>query len=82
MYRNFFIIFHIFQGDQIDKTVCVAFFQGEELKARIQKVFVGFHASLYPCPSSHNERQDMIKEICIRLHDLYLVIILSYTDEL
>ncbi|XP_077297070.1 V-type proton ATPase 116 kDa subunit a1-like isoform X2 [Arctopsyche grandis] len=61
-------------GNQINKTVFVAFFQGEQLKSRIKKVCTGFHASLYPCPNSHNERQEMVKGVRTRLEDLNLVL--------
>ncbi|XP_046607212.1 V-type proton ATPase 116 kDa subunit a1-like isoform X1 [Neodiprion virginianus] len=61
-------------GNAIYKTVFVAFFQGEQLKSRIKKVCNGFHASLYPCPNSHGERQDMVKGVRTRLEDLNLVL--------
>ncbi|KAI4477264.1 hypothetical protein M0804_012854 [Polistes exclamans] len=61
-------------GNKIYKTAFVAFFQGEQLKSRIKKVCTGFHASLYPCPSSHTERQEMVKDVQIRLEDLNLVL--------
>ncbi|KAH8359872.1 hypothetical protein KR093_009305 [Drosophila rubida] len=66
-------------GHPIYKTVFVAFFQGEQLKNRIKKVCTGFHASLYPCPSSHNEREEMVKNVRTRLEDLNLV--LSQTED-
>ncbi|XP_017143573.1 V-type proton ATPase 116 kDa subunit a [Drosophila miranda] len=66
-------------GHPIYKTVFVAFFQGEQLKNRIKKVCTGFHASLYPCPSSHNEREEMVKNVRTRLEDLKLV--LSQTED-
>uniref|UniRef100_T1GSH5 V-type proton ATPase subunit a n=2 Tax=Megaselia scalaris TaxID=36166 RepID=T1GSH5_MEGSC len=61
-------------GHPIYKTVFVAFFQGEQLKNRIKKVCTGFHASLYPCPSSHNEREEMVKGVHTRLQDLKMVL--------
>lgn len=61
-------------GNQIYKTVFVAFFQGEQLKSRIRKVCTGFHASLYPCPHSHAEREEMVKGVRTRLEDLNLVL--------
>ncbi|XP_014203857.1 V-type proton ATPase 116 kDa subunit a-like [Copidosoma floridanum] len=61
-------------GNEMYKTAFVAFFQGEQLKSRIKKVCSGFHASLYPCPSSHSERMDMVKGIRTRLEDLKLVL--------
>uniref|UniRef100_A0A1B6D6J7 V-type proton ATPase subunit a n=1 Tax=Clastoptera arizonana TaxID=38151 RepID=A0A1B6D6J7_9HEMI len=61
-------------GNEIFKTVFVAFFQGEQLKSRVKKVCAGFHASFYPCPSSYEERQDMVKGVKARLEDLTLVL--------
>ncbi|KAG7211594.1 hypothetical protein KM043_010850 [Ampulex compressa] len=61
-------------GNKIYKTAFVAFFQGEQLKSRIKKVCSGFHASLYPCPHSHAERQEMVKGVRTRLEDLHLVL--------
>ncbi|XP_015604687.1 V-type proton ATPase 116 kDa subunit a [Cephus cinctus] len=61
-------------GNEMYKTAFVAFFQGEQLKSRIKKVCSGFHASLYPCPNSHAEREDMVKGVCTRLEDLNLVL--------
>lgn len=66
-------------GHPIYKTVFVAFFQGEQLKNRIKKVCTGFHASMYPCPSSHTEREEMVKGVCTRLEDLKMV--LSQTED-
>lgn len=56
------------------KTVFIAFFQGDQLKQRIKKVCAGYHASVYPCPSSYLERQEMLKDVCMRLQDLTLVL--------
>ncbi|XP_011172894.1 V-type proton ATPase 116 kDa subunit a1 isoform X2 [Solenopsis invicta] len=61
-------------GNKIYKTAFVAFFQGEQLKSRIKKVCTGFHASLYPCPTSHAERQEMLKGVRTRLEDLKMVL--------
>ncbi|XP_072940006.1 V-type proton ATPase 116 kDa subunit a 1-like isoform X1 [Epargyreus clarus] len=61
-------------GNEIYKTVFVAFFQGEQLKSRIKKVCTGFHASLYPCPPSNVERQDMVQGVRTRLEDLNMVL--------
>lgn len=61
-------------GDKIYKTAFVTFFQGEQLKNRIKKVCSGFHASLYPCPHSHTEREAMVKGVRTRLEDLNLVL--------
>ncbi|XP_058812848.1 V-type proton ATPase 116 kDa subunit a 1-like isoform X2 [Topomyia yanbarensis] len=61
-------------GSKIYKTVFAAFFQGDQLKARIKKVCTGYHASLYPCPSSAEERDEMVKGVRIRLEDLNMVL--------
>lgn len=61
-------------GNEIYKTVFVAFFQGEQLKSRVKKVCSGFHASFYPCPSAHQERTDMVQGVKTRLEDLNLVL--------
>lgn len=61
-------------GNEIHKTVFVAFFQGEQLKSRIKKVCTGFHASMYPCPSTLVERQEMLSGVRTRLEDLNLVL--------
>nr|XP_016945921.1 V-type proton ATPase 116 kDa subunit a1 [Drosophila suzukii] len=61
-------------GRPVLKTVFVAFFQGEQLKQRIKKVCTGYHAAVYPCPSSHAERMDMIRDVNVRLEDLKMVL--------
>ncbi|XP_039445165.1 V-type proton ATPase 116 kDa subunit a 1-like isoform X2 [Culex pipiens pallens] len=61
-------------GNQIYKTVFAAFFQGEQLKTRIKKVCTGYHASLYPCPSAADEREEMLKGVKTRLEDLSMVL--------
>ncbi|XP_055850494.1 V-type proton ATPase 116 kDa subunit a 1-like [Episyrphus balteatus] len=60
--------------DESQKIVFVAFFQGEELKTRIKKVCTGFRATMYPCPSSHTERDEMIADVRARLEDLKMVL--------
>lgn len=61
-------------GHPVLKTVFVAFFQGDQLKQRIKKICQAFHAAVYPCPSAHNERVDMLRDISARLEDLKLVL--------
>lgn len=61
-------------GSKIYKTVFAAFFQGEQLKTRIKKVCTGYHASLYPCPSAADEREEMVKGVRTRLEDLNMVL--------
>ncbi|XP_061395109.1 V-type proton ATPase 116 kDa subunit a1-like [Musca vetustissima] len=61
-------------GSVMYKTVFVVFFQGEQLRSRVKKICTGFHASMYPCPEDHFERNDMIKGLRTRLDDLKVVL--------
>lgn len=61
-------------GNEIYKTVFVAFFQGEQLKSRVLKVCTGFRASLYPVPESLKERNSMLASIKTRIQDLTTVL--------
>jgi V-type H+-transporting ATPase subunit a len=61
-------------GNELNKTVFAAFFQGEQLKNRIKKVCTGYHASLYPCPSAAEERDEMLKGVLTRIEDLHMVL--------
>lgn len=61
------------KGNEHYKTVFAVFFQGEQLQHRIKKVCAGFHASLYPCPHTVKERNDMLQGVKTRLEDLNLV---------
>ncbi|XP_013104189.2 V-type proton ATPase 116 kDa subunit a1 [Stomoxys calcitrans] len=66
-------------GLPVMKTVFVAFFQGDQLKQRIKKICDAFHAAIYPCPSAHNERMEMLRDVTTRLEDLKVV--LNSTDD-
>nr|XP_023024083.1 V-type proton ATPase 116 kDa subunit a [Leptinotarsa decemlineata] len=61
-------------GNEYHKTVFAAFFQGEQLKTRIKKVCSGYHASLYHCPNTITEREEMLRGVRTRLEDLNLVL--------
>jgi len=61
-------------GNEIFKSVFVAFFQGEQLKSRVKKVCTGYHATMYPCPNDVAERQEMVKGVRTRLEDLKMVL--------
>lgn len=61
-------------GHEMKKTVFVAFFQGEQLKSRIKKVCAGFHAAMYPCPDTVEERVEMLKGVKTKLKDLEMVL--------
>lgn len=57
----------------MNKTVFVAFYQGEQLKSRINKVCAGFHASIYSCPNISQEREEMLKNVRTQIEDVTLV---------
>lgn len=61
-------------GNEMNKTVFAAFFQGEQLKSRIKKVCAGFHASLYACPNTKAERIELESGLRTRLEDLNMVL--------
>ncbi|CAB0036676.1 unnamed protein product [Trichogramma brassicae] len=61
-------------GNPLYKTTFVVFFQGEQLKSRIQKICSGFHASIHHCPSNYSERKEMNKHVQTRIADLELVL--------
>ena len=60
--------------ETVHKTLFMLFFQGEELKARVKKICEGYHASLYPCPDSINERREMLAGVEARIDDLTRVL--------
>ncbi|EDW80571.1 uncharacterized protein Dwil_GK11491 [Drosophila willistoni] len=66
-------------GNVLHKSIFVVFFQGDQLQGRIRKVCHGFHAHMYPCPSSHEERKEMVKGVRTRLDDLKKII--SQTED-
>ncbi|XP_060078053.1 V-type proton ATPase 116 kDa subunit a 1-like isoform X2 [Ylistrum balloti] len=66
-------------GDQVDKSVFIIFFQGEQLKSRVKKICEGFRATLYPCPETPAERREMAIGVMTRIEDLNTV--LSQTQD-
>lgn len=56
------------------KSVFIALFHGEQLRSRIQKVCLGYNATMYPCPRIYQEREEMIHSVKSRLQDLRLVL--------
>jgi len=61
-------------GDPLYKSVFIVFYQGEELKIRVNKICEGFHASVFPCPENSVERRDMLCSVGTRLDDLQTVL--------
>ncbi|KAF8795555.1 V-type proton ATPase 116 kDa subunit a isoform like protein [Argiope bruennichi] len=57
-------------GAKLNKVVFMLFFQGDQLKGRVKKICDGFHATLYPCPESYEERDKMLTGVKTRLEDL------------
>ncbi|KAL8561658.1 hypothetical protein ACOMHN_001390 [Nucella lapillus] len=60
-------------GDPVYKNVFIIFFQGEQLKNKVRKICEGYKASLYPCPETPQEREDMLRGVITRLEDLKMV---------
>ena len=52
----------------------VVFFQGEQLKTRVQKICEGFRANVYPSPENPNERRELTMGVMTRLEDLKVVL--------
>ncbi|KAL4706773.1 hypothetical protein ACJJTC_018154 [Scirpophaga incertulas] len=61
-------------GHELLKTVFVVFFHGEQIKLRVKKVCNGFQATLYPCPATFKEQQDMLAGVETRIQDLEMVL--------
>ncbi|VVC98829.1 unnamed protein product [Leptidea sinapis] len=61
-------------GHELQKTVFVVFFHGEQIKFRVKKVCTGFQATLYPCPATYKDQQDMLAGVGTRIKDLEIVL--------
>ncbi|KPJ05979.1 V-type proton ATPase 116 kDa subunit a isoform 1 [Papilio machaon] len=61
-------------GHELQKTVFVVFFHGEQIKLRVKKVCNGFQATLYHCPATYKEQQEMLAGIVSRIKDLEIVL--------
>jgi len=61
-------------GSPLYKTVFIIFYQGSELGSRVSKICDGFHAAVFPCPSSNSERRSMLLGVGTRLADLQTVL--------
>ncbi|XP_038609416.1 V-type proton ATPase 116 kDa subunit a isoform X2 [Tachyglossus aculeatus] len=60
--------------DEIKKNSFIIFYQGEQLKQKIQKICDGFRATVYPCPEAASERREMLAGVNTQLEDLNTVI--------
>lgn len=59
---------------EVNKTVFILFFQGEQLKSKVKKICDGFKATVYPCPETASERREMGLGVMTRLEELKTVL--------
>ncbi|XP_043564909.1 V-type proton ATPase 116 kDa subunit a-like isoform X2 [Chiloscyllium plagiosum] len=59
---------------KVQKNVFIIFFQGDQLRHKVQKICDGFRATMYPCPESANERREMAAGVKTRIEDLNTVL--------
>ncbi|KAK5971457.1 V-type proton ATPase subunit a, partial [Trichostrongylus colubriformis] len=57
-----------------DKAVFILFFSGDQLRSRVQKICVGFHAVIYNCPENPAERAHLLAQINGQVGDMQSVI--------
>jgi V-type H+-transporting ATPase subunit a len=62
------------QGQQEYKVVFILFFQGDQLRSRVRKICEAFRATLYQCPETAAERQEMGVAVLQRINDLQAVL--------
>ena len=70
---------YVFQGLTEYKVVFILFFQGDQLRSRVRKICEAFRATLYQCPETAVERQEMTVAVEQRIVDLQSV--LQTTEE-
>lgn len=56
------------------KVVFILFFQGDQLRTRVRKICEGFRATLYQCPETALERDEMQAAVTNRISDLQSVL--------
>ncbi|XP_045028885.1 LOW QUALITY PROTEIN: V-type proton ATPase 116 kDa subunit a1-like [Daphnia magna] len=61
-------------GNDVHKSVFIAFYQGDQLKGRVKKICEGYHAALYPCPESVGLRRETSVGVYSRLQDLKTIL--------
>ena len=61
-------------GERVYKVVFILFFQGDQLRSRVRKICEGFRATLYQCPETATERQEMMAAVNNRIYDLQSVL--------
>ncbi|CAG9138135.1 unnamed protein product [Plutella xylostella] len=55
---------------QIRKVAFIIICHGDELGNRVKKICTGFKANLYNCPTTQEEREEMIYKLQVRLDDI------------
>ncbi|KAL5510488.1 hypothetical protein EMCRGX_G006042 [Ephydatia muelleri] len=61
-------------GNPVVKSVFILFFQGEQLHTRIKKLCDGFRATLYACPETTPERQQVRLQVAARIAEVESVL--------
>lgn len=61
-------------GSEVNKSVFIIFFQGDQLKTKVKKICEGFRATLYPCPEQPADRREMAMGVMTRIEDLNRVL--------
>lgn len=61
-------------GALVLKDVIIIFYHGDQLKDRIRRTCEGFRATIYNCPDTSSERQDMSLALRNQLEDLAVVL--------
>ena len=72
--KSVFVIFYQVRTTLLWLTLTQYNIQGKALATAVKKMCDGFHATVYPSPSSAEERREMMTGLTNRLEDLQVVI--------
>ncbi|KAL7673194.1 hypothetical protein ACOME3_008062 [Neoechinorhynchus agilis] len=61
-------------GEREDKVMFVVYYQGEQLKDRVEKTCRGFGANVYPCPKNPVEVQELLAGVLTRIEDIRMIL--------
>eukprot|EP00124_Ichthyophonus_hoferi_P004687 Ihof_evm2s548 gene=Ihof_evmTU2s548 len=61
-------------GQMISKVSFLAFYQGDVLGKKVQRVCDGFQAVLYPCPEKYAERRTLQQKVTANIAELQMVL--------
>lgn len=64
MFQRIDVPLLIFCYLQVEKTVFVVFFSGEQARIKILKICEAFGANCYPVPEDLTKRRQMTREVC------------------